>query len=252
VAKTRSGGYGTNELTSNLRKPWLAAFARAIYPPMPTLNVIPAAILARIQGELFSDGSIVLNIGSGGLSGCGRRVWDGIDQRQCRIIHLDLGPGELVNLVGDAHRIPLASNSVDGVVMQAVLEHLRNPEMAIAEAERVLRPGGSLYVEMPFLQGFHADPHDYQRYTIEGLRARLSSFEELESGLSVGPFSTLAWIVRDGLSSCWSNKWAYAVSRVVVGWIVSPLRFFDVLVRNNRAALRLACEYFYLCKKPNQ
>ena len=35
---------------------------------------------------------------------------------------------------------------------------------------RVLKPGGYIYSEVPFLQGFHADPDDYQRYTLQGLK----------------------------------------------------------------------------------
>ena len=156
----------------------------------------------------------------------------------------------MVVLQGDAHQLPLADNSVDTVVLQAVIEHLEEPDAAVAEAWRVLKPGGVLYVEMPFLQGFHADPHDYQRYTLPGLRKRLSNFDEQFSGVSVGPCCTLVWLLRDGFSSCFSSRWLFAGSRFILGWLLSPLRYLDILVRHNPAAFRLANEFYYLCRKP--
>ena len=30
---------------------------------------------------------------------------------------------------------------------------------------RVLKPNGFIYIEVPFLQGFHADPNDFHSYT---------------------------------------------------------------------------------------
>ena len=244
-----SGGYGTHSLLNELKKLGLEGLARKAYPPMPTLNVIPEAELRAIQAEIFKPNSVILNVGSGAATGCGQRLWEGQGAESLTLINMDIGPGGGVGLVGDAHTLPLADHSVDAVAMQAVLEHLPNPESAIAEVERVLKPGGVFYVEMPFLQGFHADPHDYQRYTLEGLRQRLAGFDEERSGVSIGPFCTLVWIVRDGLSSCFRNRWLYAGSRFIWGWLLSPLRYLDLLVRNNPAAYRLANEYYFLGRK---
>ena len=246
-----SGGYGTHSLVEKFNDLNMGWVANIIYPPMPTLNVIPNDVLAFIRGELFKSGSIVLNLGAGNSTGCGIRLWEGGGGvGDFSLFNLDIGLGDDVNVVGDAHRLPLVSDSVDAVVMQAVLEHLASPELAIEEVFRILKPGGVLYIEMPFLQGFHADPHDYQRYTVEGLRQLLSSYDEIASGVSVGPFCSLVWLLRDGLSSCFTNKWLYALSRFIWGWLFSPLRYLDYLVRGNRAAYRLANEYYYLCRKP--
>lgn len=49
-------------------------------------------------------------------------------------------------VVGDARALPLEDASADVVVLSDVLEHVRPPDAAIAEAARVLRPGGRLYV----------------------------------------------------------------------------------------------------------
>jgi ubiquinone/menaquinone biosynthesis C-methylase UbiE len=46
-------------------------------------------------------------------------------------------------------RLPLKANSADTVTMLAVLEHLPHPEKAVAEAFRVLKPGGVFLVTVP-------------------------------------------------------------------------------------------------------
>lgn len=50
----------------------------------------------------------------------------------------------LETLEGDAQRLPLADASVDAVMLVSMLHHVENPALALAEARRVLRPGGRL------------------------------------------------------------------------------------------------------------
>ncbi len=48
--------------------------------------------------------------------------------------------------LADMYRLPLADGTFDTVVMQMVLHHAETPAAALAEAARVLRPGGRLAV----------------------------------------------------------------------------------------------------------
>jgi SAM-dependent methyltransferase len=216
---------------------------------MPTLNVIPNEKLRSIRAALFKPGGTVVNVGAGTLQGAGARLWHGAELSGARIVHIDLGLAPGVTLVADAMRLPFADTSVDSVILQAVLEHVPDPEKVIGEAMRVLKPSGCIYVEVPFLQGFHADPHDYQRYTLEGLRCRLSAFRELDAGVSAGPFSALVWLVRDLASSWTTHPLLFVPLRFAAAWILAPLRYLDLLVRSNRVATRLASEVYMLGQK---
>jgi SAM-dependent methyltransferase len=53
-------------------------------------------------------------------------------------------------LVADATRVPLPDRSFDGVLFLDVLEHLPDPQGAINEVARLLRPGGTLALSVPY------------------------------------------------------------------------------------------------------
>ena len=106
----------------------------------------------------------MLDIG-GGRDSPLASFWPGGTRR----IRVDISERFAPHVIGDAHQLPFRSDSVDGVVMSEVMEHLRDPASALAEIHRVLRPGASLYASVPFAIGVHADPHDYYRYTGEAL-----------------------------------------------------------------------------------
>jgi ubiquinone/menaquinone biosynthesis C-methylase UbiE len=55
-----------------------------------------------------------------------------------------LGARDFPLLVGDAAELPFADGSFDAVVMAFMLFHLPRPTAGLAEAWRVLRPGGSV------------------------------------------------------------------------------------------------------------
>lgn len=66
--------------------------------------------------------------------------------------------------------VPLRSELADTVLLADVLEHLYRPQALLAEVHRVLRPGGTLLLNTPFMYGVHEAPHDYYRYTPHALR----------------------------------------------------------------------------------
>jgi ubiquinone/menaquinone biosynthesis C-methylase UbiE len=128
----------------------------------------------------------VLDIGAGHVVEKNHRAGlQGLADRYARLIStgkylgLDISNEEKPALVADAHRLPFADNSMDGVLMISVLEHLCDPIRAVDEAYRVLKPGGVFFGYAPFYHPYHESPHDYFRFTLEGFRHLLRNFADV-------------------------------------------------------------------------
>jgi ubiquinone/menaquinone biosynthesis C-methylase UbiE len=67
----------------------------------------------------------------------------------------------MLHLLGEASALPLASRSVDVVLLAEVLEHLAHPRRAGREIARILKPGGVCLVSTPPRLKFllRRDPH---------------------------------------------------------------------------------------------
>lgn len=73
-------------------------------------------------------------------------------------------------------------NSFDVLVCLSILEHVPYPLQAIAEMQRVLKPGGTIWVQLPFHYPYHESPQDFWRASPDGLRIWLEDFEEILCG----------------------------------------------------------------------
>ena len=75
-----------------------------------------------------------------------------------------------VDLFGTAYNVPADSASFDSAICTAVLEHLEEPEQALAECYRLLKPGGSVIYSVPFIWHLHEEPRDFYRFSQYGLK----------------------------------------------------------------------------------
>lgn len=85
-------------------------------------------------------------------------------------VTVDIDPERKPDVVGDVHELPFEESSFPYIVCTEVLEHLHSPECAIAEMQRVLKPGGTLILTTRFVYPLHDVPHDYFRFTKYGLQ----------------------------------------------------------------------------------
>lgn len=82
--------------------------------------------------------------------------------------------GKRADAFYDGTHFPFDSGEFDSVLCNQVLEHVFEPDMFIAEVHRVLKPGGTLVLTVPFVWDEHEQPYDYARYSSFGLRHLLS------------------------------------------------------------------------------
>ena len=129
------------------------------------------------------------------------------------IVGIDIYPSETTTIIADAHYLPFANNIFDGVWIQAVLEHVVNPQNVVSEIERVLKKNGLIYAETPFMQQVHEGAFDFQRFSVVGHRYLFKNFKVLCIGGNQGPGVALAWSIKYffwGLTR--SQKFAIAIS----------------------------------------
>jgi SAM-dependent methyltransferase/uncharacterized protein YbaR (Trm112 family) len=152
-----------------------------------------------------------------------------------------------VDLFGDVTAFPLIDDSVDLFLSSSVMEHVKDPELGIAEMARVIKPGGLVYAEIPFMRSFHMAPEDYQRYTISGIEALFSrhGFKGIEKGVCSGPFNAIALFLSD-MAQAFLDGRVGSFFVPIVYRIVHPIKFLDRLIENREAATFQACNFYYL------
>jgi SAM-dependent methyltransferase len=102
------------------------------------------------------------------------------------------------DIVGDLQAMPIDEAFYDSVICLAVLEHVPRPWDGVREMLRVLRPGGFLFLYVPFLAPYHAEPgyySDFWRFTDEGIKALLYEFDDVQLVPVRGPVETLAHLL---------------------------------------------------------
>ncbi len=125
----------------------------------------------------------LLEIGSRNVTGV---VWRNAFRSTVDYTGLDIHAGDNVDLVGDVHRLSslLPAEHFDAVFSVSVFEHLAMPWKAVIEINRIMKPGGLLYISTHPTIPPHELPWDFWRYSGETFKTLLNEstgFEILES-----------------------------------------------------------------------
>lgn len=97
-------------------------------------------------------------------------------------------------LIDDEGRAQAADGSYDLIISAQVLEHVTDPAGYLAEARRLLRPGGWMILSTHGIWIYHPCPLDLWRWTGAGLRRILE-----QSGFSIARFDGLVGLIPAGL-----------------------------------------------------
>lgn len=102
------------------------------------------------------------------------------------------------DIVGDLQAMPVEDEMYDAIICLAVLEHVPRPWDGVKEMLRVLKPGGFLFLYVPFLTPYHAEQgyySDFWRFTDEGIKTLLFDFDDVKLVPVRGPVETLAHLL---------------------------------------------------------
>lgn len=209
---------------------WRDRLRRILQPPAPF-------IMNPAEPTGFPLGRWNLYIG-----GAGRAV-DGY-------INLDLFPMPGVDVAADAEQLPFPSGLFQRVECDAVLEHVRQPDLVMSEIRRVLAPGGYVHLVTPFCHPFHEYPKDYRRFTIDGLKEAGNQFEVIAEGWRTGPTATLILFLMEYVKLLLPWRAWRIVSHGLLGWTLFPFRYLDLLLLRSPNAARLGNHCYLWLRKP--
>lgn len=113
--------------------------------------------------------------------GCGAQPYRGLLPEAAQYIGLDTADAlehfgyamPDVRTISSDGSWPLEDGGADLVLATETLEHVPDSAAFLAEAMRVLRPGGRLVMTVPFAARWHYIPHDYWRFTPASLKMLL-------------------------------------------------------------------------------
>ncbi len=172
------------------------------------------------------------------ILGCGSLRFDAIDTVE--YVYTDVAFGPLTRVLCDAHDLPFEDASFDMVVAVAIMEHVVDPPRCADEIRRVLRPGGYVYAATPFMQPVHMGAYDFTRFSHLGHRRLFRWFDDLESGMALGPGASMAWAIQYFLLSLTDRVTVRKGLRFLGLLFTLPLKYTDLYFRRKAGALDFA------------
>lgn len=200
------------------------------------VGVSPEKFLKKIGPQ-----KIILNLGSG------------VKIINQDVINIDFYPFANVDIVADISDLPIDSNSIDAIINESVLEHIGQPEKIVSEMHRLLKPGGYIYLSVPFIVSFHSSPDDYYRWTKPGLRMMMFHFSEIEVGVRYGPTSAMIYIVSEWLATLFSfgvikiHQYIFILLMIVL----APLNILDFFIYKISSSENIAGGFYFIGRKNN-
>ncbi len=172
-----------------------------------------------------------------------------VKHAEIELVETDVCPGPRVKMICDAHDVPFADGTFDGVIIQAVLEHVCDPWRCVEEIHRVLKPQGLVYAETPFIQQVHGGAWDFTRFTDLGHRRLFRRFEQVSRGACCGPGMALAWSFQYFLLSLTENKWLRGCIRIGTELTTFWLKNVDHFLMHTRGTQDAASGFYFIGRR---
>ena len=87
------------------------------------------------------------------------------------------------------------------IICAHVLEHVKNPFDAARNITDLLAPGGTAFIQVPWVQGFHAFPDDFWRISLSGLGVLFPDLTPRDCFYSGGSSDVAYRLTRNGMTA---------------------------------------------------
>ena len=121
----------------------------------------------------------------------------------------DLEDGPDVDVVCDltANSTPLPKNHFDLVVCCSVMEHVTRPWIMAERLSETVKPGGKLFISVPWAWRYHAYPNDYYRFSFNAIEFLYPDFVWDNFAYAGEQAEDIRWIERGEVGR--DSKWTY-------------------------------------------
>lgn len=183
----------------------------------------------------------------------GLNVGSGSSNLNPSLINLDIVFNPAIHCCGRAEALPFANNSFSLIISQEALEHVQHPIMALDEMFRVLKNNGTLYLQVPFIIGYHPGPTDFWRFMKEGIReiVEQSGFICKEIAISTGGGTGFYRIIVEFIAVLFSqvSEKLYLPCKGIAALLLFPFKWLDPLLLKGKQSDRIAGGYYIIAKK---
>lgn len=172
---------------------------------------------------------------------------------EARVVRIDIDPAAEPDIVADAHDLSMiADGAADCVVSVCVIEHCERPDVVIEEFYRILKPGGRLFIGVPFMFPYHADPHDHWRVSHTGIDHLCRQFHKSGSGFIRGPASCVAHFNIHFLALLFSfySPVLYGILIDAFKWLLAWTKYLDRWLIRHPMAHVIHSGVWFLGTKP--
>ena len=173
----------------------------------------------------------VLSVGAGGIIG---KI---VETGDCTTVDFD--PAYLPDIVADVCQLDehIQAETFASVFLIEVLEHVQDPATAIEQLHRVIKPGGTLYLSVPYAIEVHLAPHDYWRFTPFALKHLLADFQDVKI-VPRGGYVTASMtpLLRLSFQPSWFDKCVGRVLLFFCGLLFPLLWLLDRAIQSDAYA----------------
>ena len=178
----------------------------------------------------YPETSTIVELGSGA-----RRIRKGV-------INVDLFPFANVDIVADISEVPLRNEIADCVILDSVVEHVADPARVVREAHRILKPGGRLFINCPFMLPYHGYPGHYQNFTRDGLKHLTRNFSSCEVLTTFGPITSWVNMTAESFAVIVAGErgTGYMAAKALALLPIFWLKYFDTIFGRLERSHRIA------------
>ena len=213
--------------------------------PLPFDNTRVGNYHQDVLDALRQPGTIGLDMGCGIRD----RVFDNLVTQDIYLTPT----ATLITAPGDI-RLPFNDATFDLVILDSVLEHVPDPVALLQEGYRLLKPGGRILGDVPFLQPLHLLPHHYFNFTPFGLEVAAKKaglkLEYVAAEAHQRPEFTLEWLLRrifETVSPAESNRLKNMTVGTLYNGLVHDKHLIDLPAE---AVTEMAAGYHFHMAKP--